>query len=320
MENREQNFLTSTRRPLYLRPSFGLALRTILAVVLLVLLFRFVNIQEVSSALISARLPYLVGALVLVVANIGLQVLKWRYFVRLIDANSSTFETASAILLGITLGIVTPGQIGEFGGRALRHASLPVGSVIGLTLVDKVQMMCVMGVAGTISLLVLLQVSMPLGLLVGLIATAGFIFVFFGFRHVVSLIRKFSPALLERLRLREFLAAFDVFKLRDLLTSLAFSLAFYGIIYLQMYLLLNAFENVGPQYAFLGFASMMFLKSLIPISLGDLGIREASSVYFYSLCGIAYATSLNASLLLFVINILLPSIVGLLFIPKLTSR
>jgi uncharacterized membrane protein YbhN (UPF0104 family) len=87
-----------------------------------------------------------------------------------------------------------------------------------------------------------------------------------------------------------------------------------------MYLLLNAFENVGPVEAFLGFAAMMFTKSLIPISLGDLGIREASSVYFYSFCGVAESTSLSAALLLFAFNILLPSLAGLLFIPKLSAR
>jgi uncharacterized membrane protein YbhN (UPF0104 family) len=65
---------------------------------------------------------------------------------------------------------------------------------------------------------------------------------------------------------------------------------------------------------------MMFFKALIPISFGDLGIREASSVYFYSLVGIPQTTALNASLLLFVINILLPAVLGIIFMPRSPSR
>jgi hypothetical protein len=58
----------------------------------------------------------------------------------------------------------------------------------------------------------------------------------------------------------------------------------------------------------------MFVKSLLPISIGDLGIREAGSIYFFSIYGISQAAALNASLLLFSINIFIPSILGIYFI------
>jgi len=303
-----------------LRPIVLLAARAFLAVVLLVLLFQFVSVSEVATSFLTARVEYLAGALLLVVPNLGLQALKWRYFVRLIDPESTNLETAAALLFGITLGTVTPGQIGEFGGRALSHTSVPAGAIVGLTMVDRLQMMCVMGIAGTASLTILLELGTAVTAVIVGLAVVAFLGLFFNPKVVSFLISQVRLKILQRPWVEDFNNAFAVFRSRDLFITLVLSVTFYVVIWLQMFLLLNAFTRVQPGDAFLGFAAMMFLKALAPISLGDLGIREASSVYFYSLRGIATATSLNASLLLFVINVLFPSILGLLFVPKVPSK
>ena len=57
----------------------------------------------------------------------------------------------------------------------------------------------------------------------------------------------------------------------------------------------------------------MFAKSVIPqLSLGDLGIREGFTIYFYNKSGIAASTSFDASFFLFLINLVFPSLVGLI--------
>jgi uncharacterized membrane protein YbhN (UPF0104 family) len=81
-----------------------------------------------------------------------------------------------------------------------------------------------------------------------------------------------------------------------------------------MYFLINSFSHISFAHAFVGTSAMMFAKSLLPISIGDLGIREAGSIYFFSLYGISQAAALNASLLLFFINIFIPSVLGIYFI------
>ena len=302
------------------RENIGLILRALLAVVLLIVLFQFVDLSGVGAAFSRAQPAYLLGALALVFANIGLQMAKWRYFVRLVNPANSNMEIAASLLFGISLGTITPGQLGEFGGRALRHRSLPAGSVVGLTLVDKLQMMCILGIGGATSLVLLYRPPLIVGIvIISLVSLAG-IFLFFSSMSLVGLVNRLKPTLLEHRLLKEFFESIGIFKHKDLLVSLILSVLFYGVLFAQMYLLVNAFEIVSPAAAFLGFAAMMFSKSLIPISLGDLGVREATSVYFFSLCGVAASTSLSAALLLFVFNILLPSVVGLLFIPKFTAK
>ena len=298
----------------------GMFVRAVLAVIVLVVLFQFVDIDDVARAFSSARLSYLLGALALVLANVGLQIAKWRYFVRLVNPENSNLEIAASLLFGISLGTITPGQIGEFGGRALRHRSIPAGFVVGLTVVDKLQMMCVLALGGVSSLIVITRPPQGVSIFLITLTTLVCISLFFGSGALVRYINRVRPAWLQHHLLKEFFEAIGVFRRRELTVSLGLSLAFYCVLFAQMYLLLNAFEEVGPLEAFLGFAAMMFTKSLIPISLGDLGIREASSVYFFSFCGVAESTSLSAALLLFAFNILLPSLAGLFFIPKLSER
>ena len=98
-----------------------------------------------------------------------------------------------------------------------------------------------------------------------------------------------------------------------------YTLVFHCVLILQMFCLINGFSKISLVHAFIGTSAMMFVKSLLPISIGDLGIREAGSIYFFSTYGISQAAALNASLLLFLINIFIPSILGTYFIKTSTT-
>jgi len=73
-----------------------------------------------------------------------------------------------------------------------------------------------------------------------------------------------------------------------------------------------AFSN---QYEFINYLwagnLIMFAKTIIPpISFGELGIREGASVFFITQMGGAASVGFNASIFLFIINLLLPSLIG----------
>jgi uncharacterized membrane protein YbhN (UPF0104 family) len=293
-----------------------LAGRIAVSALILYALLRIVSFADVVTAFQTARIEYLALALLLLGANLGFQAFKWRYFVRRADPGSSNFETIAALLFGMTLGVLTPGQIGEFGGRALRHSSLPPATVIGLTVIDKLQMFLVMGMAAIVSYLSFVALEGWLRALLIVAAWGLCLYVFFRPNLLAPVIRSLPLRISRREWAQDFIRSLALLRGKDLLFSFVVTSGFYATVYLQMLVLLNAFSPVDWQQGFLGFAAMMFLKAFIPISIGDLGIREASSVYFYSLVGIPQATALNAALLLFVINILLPAVCGLLFMPR----
>jgi hypothetical protein len=62
---------------------------------------------------------------------------------------------------------------------------------------------------------------------------------------------------------------------------------------------------------------VMFVKAFIPsFTLGELGVREAAAVYFLGILTGEGTAGFNASMSLYIINVLVPSLIGLLLITK----
>ncbi|NIV10212.1 MAG: hypothetical protein GWN62_02575, partial [Aliifodinibius sp.] len=65
---------------------------------------------------------------------------KWRYLLRIRFSDISNRETFNSLLFGITLGMVTPGNLGEL-GRGLFFQDKSKTVITGLTVVDKLSNM-----------------------------------------------------------------------------------------------------------------------------------------------------------------------------------
>ncbi|MBI3585539.1 MAG: flippase-like domain-containing protein [Ignavibacteriales bacterium] len=291
--------------------------RILLGIVLLVLVLNLVSFSNVIKTFAQARFEYVFFAVLLLGTNVGIQIAKWHYFLRLADATVTLKQAATSLLFGITLGSFTPGQVGELGGRALRHTGAFSAQIIGFTLIDKLQMFLVMGMGGIVSFVFLF--SPPLWEQVSISVGGSLIFLILFFRPVLlkQIVEKIPFRIIKHEWTEDFLQTLSKFHSKDLLYSFVITVAFYAVIWLQLFLLLNAFSPTDAGQAFLGYAAMMFSKALLPISFGDLGIREASSVYFFSRIGIPETTALNAAFLLFIINMIIPAFIGLFFLPKL---
>lgn len=91
------------------------------------------------------------------------------------------------------------------------------------------------------------------------------------------------------------------------------------VIVLEFVVIILSFEN-GLNIGLLLVAAMMvyFSKTLIPsITLGEIGIRESAAIYFFGLFGCSEVIAFNSSMMLFFLNLLLPSVAGLYFLFRL---
>ena len=94
----------------------------------------------------------------------------------------------------------------------------------------------------------------------------------------------------------------------------------YAIFVTQFVLLLVAFGVHLPALEFItGITATFLLKSLLPSlsALTDIGMRELSAMHFFSLFGQDKAQVISASLSLWLLNIAVPSLIGLLFVFRL---
>jgi hypothetical protein len=121
-------------------------------------------------------------------------------------------------------------------------------------------------------------------------------------------------------RFRRYLAVMPTYTAAELHAVLGISGLRYAVFCGQFLLLLYAYGvrgALGPAVA--AVAGTFLFKSLVPSlnALADVGVRELSATHLFGLLGQPALPVLSASLSLWVINIALPSALGLLLLPGL---
>jgi uncharacterized membrane protein YbhN (UPF0104 family) len=262
----------------------------------------------------SADVRFIFIAAFLLFINIGVRTFKWHTMLHSIKDAPTIAEAFGSVMLGISLGSFTPGEVGEFAGRALHITDAKRSHIVGLALLDKAQIFIVTSCFGIVSLAFLVLNNILLIVLVTVIIL--FLSGIFVMRLeiIAALGHRLNAYIFKKSWLTQVLDGFNLLNPRQLLITIFFTIAFHSILILQMYLLMNGFSRISFAHAFIGTSAMMFGKSLLPISIGDLGIREAGTIFFFSTYNISQAAALNASLMLFFINIFVPSVIGAYFI------
>jgi uncharacterized protein (TIRG00374 family) len=103
--------------------------------------------------------------------------------------------------------------------------------------------------------------------------------------------------------------AFAALRRRDVAVNLLASIVLMALDVVSLYVLACAFEPVA--FAAVAFAfPWILLTNLVPITPAGLGVREGTAVALLHTCGVQVATAVNATLLLFVINSVLPALIG----------
>lgn len=293
---------------------------------LLWLLVRKIEWINLRAAFNHARLDYILLAILLVLPNVTVQFLKWRFLLRLTKSSVTNFEVLSSLLVGFTLGFISPGRIGEF-GRALFITDCSRLRIVGLTLIDKIFAMLVVFVIGAFGLFFIMtrkSGSMLIWLLGGLVLAAVVLAMFLLFfpEYLRAILQWFQPFLPFKKHVTAFLSSLEPLNRKRAVQCFGWNVLFYLIITSQFYLLISAFEKLPLIITYLAIFCIFITKSLLPISFGDLGVRETATVFFVSLIGGEKTTGFNASILIFLINLAFPSFIGFLwlFIPKIQQQ
>jgi uncharacterized protein (TIRG00374 family) len=299
---------------IYWKKLISIVLRIAVSLIILYFIISLVTWESVVSAYASAYGTYLLLGALLLIANLSIRTLKWRIMLHTVKRTPSFWESFGSVMLGISLGSFTPGEIGEFAGRALHISNAKKSHLVGLALLDKAQIFVITSAAGIISLAFFFLENPFILLSITSFIVLFSLFLFFRMDILASAGHRLNTSFFQRSWLTRILDGFTLLEQPQLILTLLSTVLFHCIVILQMFFFLNAFHGITFIHACIGTSAMMFIKSCLPISLSDLGIREAGSIFFFSAFGIPQAAALNASLLLFVINIFIPSIIGIIFL------
>jgi len=294
--------------------------------ILSVLYSQISRTDSIGKAFLSTDWVNVTLCIVLLIPNIYLAFLKWFYLLHKKFPDISAGEVFGSLLFGYTLGLITPGRLGEL-GRGLFFQQRDKAVITGLNIIDKAFNQLVFFTLGCFSLWMMylggyLSVWEHLTpvLIPGTAIIALIWFLLFNPALIRRLLNKFATR--NRVKLSIFRAseALTNFTRRDSLVVLGLSLVWILVVVLQYHVLVLAFTGVSVWESFRAVTATLFIKTLLPITFGDLGIREGIAIFFFSEFQVSRAAVFNASLLIFVINFLTPAISGIYFLFRLKSK
>lgn len=305
------------------------ALKVLFTGFLLVVIFSKIPFSDVANGYSDLDWTGVLWTFVLAIPNLGIQILRWRYLVRIVNPSVSNGTISASLFSGFSIGFVTPGRIGEL-SRGLFIENTSRAQLTGLVIIEKLISLWTLTVLGVAGFLYLRYHDRIFSVLLNdvFIVLAGILLV--GLVIMIldpNLLRRWvrrSTVLVNKLPFKEKLLALvdasELFKKAHLPVIFFFSMIFQLIILGQIYMLLNAFDTASGLECFAAGSAAMLVKSMLPFTVMDLGVREGALIFFMGNIGIPAASALNASLMLFVVNVLCPSLIGYVLIARRTLR
>lgn len=255
--------------------------------------------------------------LALMAVNWGLEAWKWRALVAS-EERLSSWIALKATLAGTGVSLLTPNRTGEFVGRALFLRPEVRVQGAALTVLGSVAQLSITCLAGCVALW--LCTRDPSFAPPGLHGAAIGLTVVAAMSGVVLLAMYLRPALLRRLFdlvpvLRPFdqrFQALDACPPRTLGFVLALSVLRYVVFTLQFLMLLGLFEpQVARPDALIAVPVIFLITTLVPtVMLTELGVRGAAASMVLSGQGGDATGAVLASTMLWLINVLLPAVLG----------
>jgi uncharacterized membrane protein YbhN (UPF0104 family) len=284
---------------------------------LLYLLVRMIKAESLTQAISTANLFPMLLAAALLPINLWLQAMRWHTLVRTEFDHISFGRIFASLLGGLSLGLVTPGRVGEVG----RVFLLDVPSrmrLAGLHVLDKMYFVSAVALLGPAMLYLMpgfsdaLPASIRPGtsILVAILPLAYFALALSP-TPLKSLLLAVQIAVGAKGRTLELLRAYEGVRTVHCVRLTLLTMIQFLLILTQFFLLSLAFEPVSWFTAAHTYAAALFMKTALPVSLGSLGVGEWATVSFYARYGIADTTGFSASLILFGMNVLLPGLAGL---------
>ncbi len=257
--------------------------------------------------------------------NWGLEARKWQLVIRRIQP-ISWIQALKAIFTGTTLAFFTPNRMGEYIGRVLYIEEGKRIKAVSLTIVCSMAQLLVtivLGIAGVIfirqELLIkegagssvifwmnlVLYISIPVAVILTLF--------YFKLSWVVRWVEKIP--FIEKFT--NYIRVLDNFEASTLLSILSLSVLRYGVFVIQYYWLFDVFKVELNEWQVFWSVSVVFLVLAIVPSIAlltELGVRWQTSIEVIRLFSTNVVGILATSLAIWMINLVIPALVGSLLI------
>ena len=257
--------------------------------------------------------------------NWALETRKWQIALKPIQ-QIGFFRAFSAILAGTCIASFTPNRVGEYLGRMLYVDQGNKLLSVAPTILCSLAQMLVTLTAGAVGLYLFSYLPLHFdvdwltagvfrtGVVITAVAAIGLGLVYFRFDPLVNRINRWLKK-----NQKNFSIPQD-YSFKKLATILFISAIRYGVFILQYFLLFSLFGiPLAGKQVFTGVSVMFVLMALVPTLtfLTDLGFRWAAGIQIFQVFTVNTAGILAVSLGIWLINLIIPALVGSLLILRI---
>lgn len=277
-----------------------------------------IGIEEILSTVASANLFFLLLATLFIFPVMLLQAVKWGYLLRKQGIKEDFFWLVKTNLIGVFYGMVTPSKIGSFirisylkkkRKISLKESSL---SVVFDRFFD-------LAGAGLLALLGILLVfrnlnAMFLGVVLASLVLLSLVVIFLNNplkRRVLWFVfgLVFPSNLEKRKETFEFFFSY-LSRKKEFLFPLFLSSVTWLVMCFQAFLVALAFGISVPVIEFIFLLMISVVVSSLPITVADLGVREATLIYLFLPYGVAASSVVSMSLTSYLLLVGLEALLG----------
>ena len=269
----------------------------------------------------------ILSACLLIFINWGIETVKWKFLIKKIETLS--FRKAFfAVMGGVTVSSFTPNRAGEFAGRMMFLKNKLDGRAIALTLIGSMSQLLLTFIFGLPGFLFFVAHDMMVGSVVKGWIKISFIVIpiiyFLIFWNLPFIFKKIKQWFKNSKRVNYLIEGTSVLNFSGLgyITLLSF---LRYLIFLSQYIFVLSFFNVGMiWWQYLVFIpAIFFMQTVIPtFAVSEIGVRITAAVFILAFTGAPQMQLIAATTLLWVMNLMLPSLIGAFTIlfTKLNNR
>ncbi len=280
--------------------------------------------SDIKSSFTSTKHIYLlILTIILVPINIYLEGVKWKIQLKPIE-NISYYKSFLSIFTGLTAGMFFPNRMGNFLGRIFMMENGDRIKAAMVTIVGGMAQMIATVSVGLIATIFFVNKYFVLLTISIILIVALLLLIYFNI-HVLKYFQFIIPKKFKE-KTKEYFDVFSLYDKKELLKILIISFLRYFIYTFQFVLLIWAF-NIPLTYlnAMIPISFTYLLMMVIPfITITEIAIRGSVSILVFEkwliINGISNSLELmvfSASSLLWILNIAIPSIIGLFLIHRL---
>lgn len=258
------------------------------------------------------RNPFFYLIIILSLINILGEAAKWKLLIRP-KISLPFFVSIKSVLRGISTGILTPGRIGEIGGRVMSYQG------------DQLSYSSIMFVVGSLFQTGLTMVLGFLALFLVSVSLKSLNFQFYliaislftlSVTLVIYCIKNFLPRYYPRQEIRLYLSYITSCSPTKLFTIGSISILRYALYSFQLYLALILFNPTIPfltalPLIFFFYFGITFLPGFV---FADLGIRGSIAVFLFGTLTSSISLIVIPVFFLWILNNCIPALVGLWFL------